>query len=162
MKYIYSPHGEDIVHNYYTTLQLLFQYLSLIQQPQEKLDRKSAQNNIKIKSTFWVIFAQRFNALQNDYSLCVMAACITVCLQSWQLNELVVGDTNGKLLVYKNDDSKPWITRTCVGMVRKLTRSLGKTFFYFIGGVCFFYSCNLSLFSSLPVLQLGTSATKER
>uniref|UniRef100_A0A3P9AV95 Integrin alpha FG-GAP repeat containing 2 n=1 Tax=Maylandia zebra TaxID=106582 RepID=A0A3P9AV95_9CICH len=27
------------------------------------------------------------------------------------LNELVVGDTNGKLLVYKNDDSKPWITR---------------------------------------------------
>lgn len=34
-----------------------------------------------------------------------------------QLNELVVGDTSGKLLVYKNDESKPWITRTCVGMV---------------------------------------------
>lgn len=34
-----------------------------------------------------------------------------------QLNELVVGDTSGKLFVYKNDDSKPWITRTCVGMV---------------------------------------------
>lgn len=34
-----------------------------------------------------------------------------------QLNELVVGDTSGKLLVYKNDDSKPWITRICVGMV---------------------------------------------
>ncbi|KAG7225570.1 hypothetical protein INR49_004976 [Caranx melampygus] len=33
------------------------------------------------------------------------------------LNELVVGDTSGKLLVYKNDDSKPWITRTCVGML---------------------------------------------
>uniref|UniRef100_A0A3Q3G032 Integrin alpha FG-GAP repeat containing 2 n=1 Tax=Kryptolebias marmoratus TaxID=37003 RepID=A0A3Q3G032_KRYMA len=33
------------------------------------------------------------------------------------LNELIVGDTSGKLLVYKNDDSKPWITRTCVGML---------------------------------------------
>uniref|UniRef100_A0A3B4WNU4 Integrin alpha FG-GAP repeat containing 2 n=1 Tax=Seriola lalandi dorsalis TaxID=1841481 RepID=A0A3B4WNU4_SERLL len=33
------------------------------------------------------------------------------------LNELVVGDTSGKLLVYKNDDCKPWITRTCVGML---------------------------------------------
>ncbi|KAJ8381962.1 hypothetical protein SKAU_G00027400 [Synaphobranchus kaupii] len=33
------------------------------------------------------------------------------------LNELVVGDTNGKLLVYKNDESKPWITRSCVGML---------------------------------------------
>uniref|UniRef100_A0A673IFE3 Integrin alpha FG-GAP repeat containing 2 n=1 Tax=Sinocyclocheilus rhinocerous TaxID=307959 RepID=A0A673IFE3_9TELE len=34
------------------------------------------------------------------------------------LNELVVGDTSGKLYIYKNDDCKPWITRTCVGMVR--------------------------------------------
>uniref|UniRef100_A0A8C5D4L5 Integrin alpha FG-GAP repeat containing 2 n=1 Tax=Gouania willdenowi TaxID=441366 RepID=A0A8C5D4L5_GOUWI len=33
------------------------------------------------------------------------------------LNELVVGDTSGKLLVYKNDDSRPWITRSCIGMV---------------------------------------------
>ncbi|TSK13545.1 KICSTOR complex protein ITFG2 [Bagarius yarrelli] len=33
------------------------------------------------------------------------------------LNELVVGDTSGKLHIYKNDDSKPWITRTCVGML---------------------------------------------
>uniref|UniRef100_A0A7N8XR50 Integrin alpha FG-GAP repeat containing 2 n=1 Tax=Mastacembelus armatus TaxID=205130 RepID=A0A7N8XR50_9TELE len=33
------------------------------------------------------------------------------------LNELVVGDTSGKLLVYKNDDCRPWITRTCVGML---------------------------------------------
>ncbi|XP_061617998.1 KICSTOR complex protein ITFG2 isoform X2 [Phyllopteryx taeniolatus] len=31
------------------------------------------------------------------------------------LNELVVGDTSGKLHVYKNDDSKAWITRSCVG-----------------------------------------------
>ncbi|TNN38340.1 Integrin-alpha FG-GAP repeat-containing protein 2 [Liparis tanakae] len=33
------------------------------------------------------------------------------------LNELVVGDTNGKLLVYKNDESRPWVTRSCVGML---------------------------------------------
>lgn len=37
-----------------------------------------------------------------------------------QLNELVVGDTSGKLLVYKNDDTKPWITRSCVGMVSEM------------------------------------------
>ncbi|XP_004869382.1 integrin-alpha FG-GAP repeat-containing protein 2 isoform X2 [Heterocephalus glaber] len=32
------------------------------------------------------------------------------------LNELVVGDTSGKLSVYKNDDSRPWLTCTCQGM----------------------------------------------
>ncbi|KAG8509089.1 KICSTOR complex protein ITFG2 [Galemys pyrenaicus] len=32
------------------------------------------------------------------------------------LNELVVGDTNGKLSVYKNDDSRPWFTCSCQGM----------------------------------------------
>ncbi|KAL7976417.1 hypothetical protein Chor_015481, partial [Crotalus horridus] len=33
------------------------------------------------------------------------------------LNELVVGDTNGKLFVYKNDDSQPWTVRSCQGML---------------------------------------------
>lgn len=33
------------------------------------------------------------------------------------LNELVVGDTSGKLYVYKNADARPWLTRTCVGML---------------------------------------------
>nr|XP_040031370.1 KICSTOR complex protein ITFG2 [Gasterosteus aculeatus aculeatus] len=33
------------------------------------------------------------------------------------LNELIVGDTNGKLLVYKNDDSRPWAARSCAGML---------------------------------------------
>uniref|UniRef100_A0A7M4F342 Integrin alpha FG-GAP repeat containing 2 n=1 Tax=Crocodylus porosus TaxID=8502 RepID=A0A7M4F342_CROPO len=32
-------------------------------------------------------------------------------------NELVVGDTNGKLYVYKNDDTKPWTVRSCQGML---------------------------------------------
>ncbi|XP_078250241.1 KICSTOR complex protein ITFG2 isoform X2 [Pogona vitticeps] len=35
----------------------------------------------------------------------------------WMLNELVVGDTSGKLFVYKNDESKPWIVRSCQGML---------------------------------------------
>ncbi|XP_053321468.1 KICSTOR complex protein ITFG2 [Spea bombifrons] len=33
------------------------------------------------------------------------------------LNELVLGDTSGKLHIYKNDQSKPWITRSCSGML---------------------------------------------
>lgn len=45
-----------------------------------------------------------------------------------QLNELVVGDTSGKLLVYKNDDSKPWITRSCVGMVSEIRKNRNSGF----------------------------------
>lgn len=37
-----------------------------------------------------------------------------------------MGDTSGKLLVYKNDDSKPWITRSCVGMVSEMKRLIKK------------------------------------
>ncbi|XP_018407899.1 PREDICTED: integrin-alpha FG-GAP repeat-containing protein 2 [Nanorana parkeri] len=33
------------------------------------------------------------------------------------LNELILGDTSGKLHVYKHDQSKPWITRCCTGML---------------------------------------------
>nr|XP_004668753.2 KICSTOR complex protein ITFG2 isoform X1 [Jaculus jaculus] len=33
------------------------------------------------------------------------------------LNELVVGETSGKLSVYKSDDSRPWLTCTCQGML---------------------------------------------
>uniref|UniRef100_A0A803KHM2 Integrin alpha FG-GAP repeat containing 2 n=1 Tax=Xenopus tropicalis TaxID=8364 RepID=A0A803KHM2_XENTR len=33
------------------------------------------------------------------------------------LNELVLGDTSGKLHVYKNEQSKPWLTRSCSGML---------------------------------------------
>ncbi|XP_004596394.2 KICSTOR complex protein ITFG2 isoform X1 [Ochotona princeps] len=33
------------------------------------------------------------------------------------LNELVVGDTSGKLSVYKKDDSRPWLTCSCQGML---------------------------------------------
>ncbi|KAG9490780.1 KICSTOR complex protein ITFG2 [Eleutherodactylus coqui] len=33
------------------------------------------------------------------------------------LNELVLGDTSGRLHVYKNDHSKPWLSRSCSGML---------------------------------------------
>ncbi|KAK2084047.1 integrin alpha FG-GAP repeat-containing protein 2 [Saguinus oedipus] len=33
------------------------------------------------------------------------------------LNELVVGDTSRKVSVYKNDDSRPWLTCFCQGML---------------------------------------------
>ncbi|XP_054855567.1 KICSTOR complex protein ITFG2 [Eublepharis macularius] len=33
------------------------------------------------------------------------------------LNELVVGDTSGKLCVYKSHESKPWTVRSCQGML---------------------------------------------
>ncbi|XP_072002104.1 KICSTOR complex protein ITFG2 [Engystomops pustulosus] len=33
------------------------------------------------------------------------------------LNELVLGDTSGRLHVYKNDQSKPWLSRSCSGML---------------------------------------------
>ncbi|XP_033015862.1 KICSTOR complex protein ITFG2 isoform X1 [Lacerta agilis] len=33
------------------------------------------------------------------------------------LNELVVGDTSGKLFIYKSDESKPWSVRLCQGML---------------------------------------------
>ncbi|CAI5783607.1 Hypothetical predicted protein [Podarcis lilfordi] len=33
------------------------------------------------------------------------------------LNELVVGDTSGKLFIYKSDESKPWNVRLCQGML---------------------------------------------
>lgn len=50
--------------------------------------------------------------------ICVQYQFNVLCLS--QLNELVVGDTSGKLYIYKNDDPKPWITRTCVGMVSNI------------------------------------------
>ncbi|XP_072257123.1 KICSTOR complex protein ITFG2 isoform X2 [Pyxicephalus adspersus] len=33
------------------------------------------------------------------------------------LNELILGDTSGKLHVYKHDQSTPWLTRCCTGML---------------------------------------------
>ncbi|XP_075458424.1 KICSTOR complex protein ITFG2 isoform X2 [Ascaphus truei] len=38
-------------------------------------------------------------------------------VQRQTLNELVLGDTSGKLHIYKNDQSKPWLTRCCSGML---------------------------------------------
>ncbi|MGH0120179.1 UNVERIFIED_CONTAM: hypothetical protein FKN15_065940 [Acipenser sinensis] len=65
------------------------------------------------------------------------------------LNELVVGDTSGKLSVYKNDDSKPWLTRSCIGMVTCVgvgdICNKGKNFVVAVGAEGWFHLFDLSV-----------------
>ncbi|XP_007903298.1 KICSTOR complex protein ITFG2 isoform X3 [Callorhinchus milii] len=72
------------------------------------------------------------------------------------LNELVVGDTNGKLYVYKNDDSKPWLTRSCIGMVTCVgvgdICNKGKNFVVAVGAEGWFHIFDLSGASSTSEL----------
>ncbi|XP_056132255.1 KICSTOR complex protein ITFG2 [Lampris incognitus] len=64
------------------------------------------------------------------------------------LNELIVGDTSGKLYVYKNDDSKPRITRTCVGMLTCVAVgdvcNKGKNFVVAVGAEGWFHLFDLT------------------
>ncbi|XP_008313641.1 KICSTOR complex protein ITFG2 [Cynoglossus semilaevis] len=64
------------------------------------------------------------------------------------LNELIVGDTSGKLYVYKNDDSKPWVTRTCVGMLTCVAVgdvcNKGKNFVVAVGAEGWFHLFDLT------------------
>ncbi|XP_062915725.1 KICSTOR complex protein ITFG2 isoform X1 [Mobula hypostoma] len=64
------------------------------------------------------------------------------------LNELVVGDTSGKLYVYKNDDCKPWTTRSCIGMVTCVgvgdICNKGKNFVVAVGAEGWFHIFDLS------------------
>lgn len=62
-----------------------------------------------------VSYVQRV-ALEFSGSLFPHAICLGD-VDNDTLNELVVGDTSGKLLVYKNDDSRPWLTCSCQGML---------------------------------------------
>ncbi|KAM6162509.1 KICSTOR complex protein ITFG2 [Erethizon dorsatum] len=62
-----------------------------------------------------VSYVQRA-ALEFSGSLFPHAICLGD-VDNDTLNELVVGDTSGKLSVYKNDDSRPWLTCTCQGML---------------------------------------------
>nr|KAF6452607.1 integrin alpha FG-GAP repeat containing 2 [Molossus molossus] len=62
-----------------------------------------------------VSYVQRV-ALEFSGSLFPHAICLGD-VDNDTLNELVVGDTSGKLSVYKNDDSRPWLTCSCQGML---------------------------------------------
>ncbi|XP_045320247.1 KICSTOR complex protein ITFG2 isoform X1 [Leopardus geoffroyi] len=62
-----------------------------------------------------VSYVQRV-ALEFSGSLFPHAICLGD-VDNDTLNELVVGDTSGKLFVYKNDDSRPWLTCSCQGML---------------------------------------------
>ncbi|CAN9508474.1 unnamed protein product [Ophioblennius macclurei] len=68
------------------------------------------------------------------------------------LNELVVGDTSGKLLIYKNDECKPWITRSCVGMLTCVAVgdvcNKGKNFVVAVGAEGWFHLFDLSAASA--------------
>ena len=60
---------------------------------------------------------------------------LTLLFLHLKLNELVVGDTSGKLSVYKNDDSRPWLTCSCQGMVSiQLPASEGGGRYFFCPG----------------------------
>ncbi|XP_054620395.1 KICSTOR complex protein ITFG2 isoform X2 [Dunckerocampus dactyliophorus] len=65
-----------------------------------------------------------------------------------KFNELVVGDTGGKLHVYKNDDSKAWITRSCVGMLTCVAVgdvcNKGKNFVVAVGAEGWFHLFDLT------------------
>uniref|UniRef100_G3TUI3 Integrin alpha FG-GAP repeat containing 2 n=1 Tax=Loxodonta africana TaxID=9785 RepID=G3TUI3_LOXAF len=70
-----------------------------------------------------VSYVQRV-ALEFSGSLFPHAICLGD-VDNDTLNELVVGDTSGKLSMYKNDDSRPWLTCSCQGMVSiQLTGSI--------------------------------------
>ncbi|MBN3320878.1 ITFG2 protein, partial [Atractosteus spatula] len=64
------------------------------------------------------------------------------------LNELVVGDTSGKLYIYKNDESRPWLTRSCVGMLTCVgvgdICNKGKNFVVAVGAEGWFHLFDLS------------------
>nr|XP_023404481.1 KICSTOR complex protein ITFG2 [Loxodonta africana] len=62
-----------------------------------------------------VSYVQRV-ALEFSGSLFPHAICLGD-VDNDTLNELVVGDTSGKLSMYKNDDSRPWLTCSCQGML---------------------------------------------
>lgn len=64
------------------------------------------------------------------------------------LNELVVGDTSGKLSVYKNDDSRPWHTCSCQGMLTCVgvgdVCNKGKNLVVAISAEGWFHLCDLT------------------
>ncbi|XP_038623744.1 KICSTOR complex protein ITFG2 isoform X1 [Tachyglossus aculeatus] len=62
-----------------------------------------------------VSYVQRV-ALEFNGSLFPHAICLGD-VDNDTLNELVVGDTTGKLFVYKSDETRPWVTCACQGML---------------------------------------------
>ncbi|XP_019516539.1 PREDICTED: integrin-alpha FG-GAP repeat-containing protein 2 isoform X1 [Hipposideros armiger] len=77
-----------------------------------------------------------------------------------KLNELVVGDTSGKLLVYKNDDSRPWLTCSCQGMLTCVgvgdVCNKGKNLVVAVSAEGWFHLCDLT-----PAKALDTSGHHE-
>lgn len=98
-----------------------------------------------------VSYVQRV-ALEFSGSLFPHAICLGD-VDNDTLNELVVGDTSGKLSVYKNDDSRPWLTCSCQGMLTCVgvgdVCNKGKNLVVAVSAEGWFHLCDLTPAKSL-------------
>nr|XP_010962807.1 KICSTOR complex protein ITFG2 [Camelus bactrianus] len=105
-----------------------------------------------------VSYVQRV-ALEFSGSLFPHAICLGD-LDNDTLNELVVGDTSGKLSVYKSDDSRPWLTCSCQGMLTCVgvgdVCNKGKNLVVAVSAEGWFHLCDLT-----PAEALGASGHHE-
>ncbi|XP_015454010.1 KICSTOR complex protein ITFG2 isoform X2 [Pteropus alecto] len=100
-----------------------------------------------------VSYVQRV-ALEFSGSLFPHAICLGD-VDNDMLNELVVGDTSGKLSVYKNDDSRPWLTCSCQGMLTCVgvgdVCNKGKNLVVAVSAEGWFHLCDLTPAKALDV-----------
>ncbi|XP_015100409.1 KICSTOR complex protein ITFG2 isoform X2 [Vicugna pacos] len=105
-----------------------------------------------------VSYVQRV-ALEFSGSLFPHAICLGD-VDNDTLNELVVGDTSGKLSVYKSDDSRPWLTCSCQGMLTCVgvgdVCNKGKNLVVAVSAEGWFHLCDLT-----PAKALGASGHHE-
>lgn len=98
-----------------------------------------------------VSYVQRV-ALEFSGSLFPHAICLGD-VDNDTLNELVVGDTSGKLSVYKNDDSRPWLTCSCQGMLTCVgvgdVCNKGKNLVVAVSAEGWFHLCDMTLARTL-------------
>ncbi|XP_059259805.1 KICSTOR complex protein ITFG2 isoform X1 [Mustela nigripes] len=110
-----------------------------------------------------VSYVQRV-ALEFSGSLFPHAICLGD-VDNDTLNELVVGDTSGKLFVYKNDDSRPWLTCSCQGMLTCVgvgdVCNKGKNLVVAVSAEGWFHLCDLTPAKALDASGHHESLTAE-
>ncbi|XP_077931601.1 KICSTOR complex protein ITFG2 isoform X5 [Halichoerus grypus] len=110
-----------------------------------------------------VSYVQRV-ALEFSGSLFPHAICLGD-VDNDTLNELVVGDTSGKLFVYKNDDSRPWLTCSCQGMLTCVgvgdVCNKGKNLVVAVSAEGWFHLCDLTPAKALDASGHHESLTGE-
>ncbi|XP_032730766.1 KICSTOR complex protein ITFG2 isoform X2 [Lontra canadensis] len=110
-----------------------------------------------------VSYVQRV-ALEFSGSLFPHAICLGD-VDNDTLNELVVGDTSGKLFVYKSDDSRPWLTCSCQGMLTCVgvgdVCNKGKNLVVAVSAEGWFHLCDLTPAKALDASGHHESLTAE-